>query len=60
MTGTVGSGAQVTQTPITRTTDQNGNVKDAVTLTPERAKETVQALTQSGQNTARIVIPDEI
>ncbi|MCM3716662.1 S-layer homology domain-containing protein [Alkalihalobacillus oceani] len=58
-TGNVGSGSTVTQTQITRTTDPNGRVNDEVVLTPERAKETVQSVTEAGQTLARIVIPDE-
>ncbi|MFE8701779.1 InlB B-repeat-containing protein, partial [Cytobacillus sp. FJAT-54145] len=56
--GNVGSGLTLTQTPITRTTDQTGKIKDDVTFTSGRAKETVESVKQAGKDTARIVIPD--
>lgn len=58
-TGHVGSGSIVAQTPITRTTEPNGKINDHVVLTTERTKETVQSITNAGQSTARLVIPDE-
>jgi hypothetical protein len=58
-TGQVNKGTIVLQTPITRTTDSNGKVSDDVALSLDRAKETVKLVKELGQNTARIVIPDE-
>nr|WP_106781908.1 cadherin-like beta sandwich domain-containing protein [Lysinibacillus timonensis] len=57
--GNVGSGSTVALTPIKRTTEPNGKVTDDVILTPERAKQSIQSIVESGQSTARIVIPDE-
>jgi hypothetical protein len=57
-TGTAGEGKVVYRTPITRTTEPNGRVYDEVNLTQERAKEAVGIIKQSGQDTARFIIPD--
>ncbi|WP_419393107.1 X2-like carbohydrate binding domain-containing protein [Cytobacillus praedii] len=58
-TGNIGNSTTVMQTPITRTTESNGKITDDVILTPDRAKDTVKFVKELGQNTARIVIPDE-
>ncbi|WP_180968192.1 S-layer homology domain-containing protein [Cytobacillus massiliigabonensis] len=58
-TGTVGEGDTVARTPITRTTEANGKVKDDVILTPERAMDSIKKIVEAGQSTARIMIPDE-
>ncbi|OPH62099.1 hypothetical protein BC351_02345 [Paenibacillus ferrarius] len=54
-----GEGDVISKTPITRTTEPNGMVKDEVILTSERAKEAVDQLKNKTDKTARIVIPDE-
>lgn len=51
-------GTNLTKTPITRTTETNGTVKDLVKMTDAIAKESVEKAKQLGSNTARIVIPD--
>ncbi|SCY82681.1 S-layer homology domain-containing protein [Paenibacillus polysaccharolyticus] len=51
-------GTNLTKTPITRTTETNGTVKDLVKMTDALAKESVEKAKQLGSNTARIVIPD--
>ncbi|MFB9328672.1 S-layer homology domain-containing protein [Paenibacillus aurantiacus] len=58
-TGSVGKGPIVNKTPIKRITESAGTIRDDVTLTTERAAETVKILAQSGDDTARVVIPDE-
>lgn len=50
--------ADITKVEIDRTTNADGNIKDQVRLTPEKAKETVEKAKAAGQNLARIVIPD--
>lgn len=52
------NGTNLTKTPITRTTETNGTVKDLVKMTDAIAKESVEKAKQLGSNTARIVIPD--
>ena len=52
-------GTTVSKTTIKRTKDTDGIVKDEVVLTEESAKETIQKLTEQGDDTARIIIPDE-
>ncbi|WP_442602408.1 RCC1 domain-containing protein [Paenibacillus sp. KN14-4R] len=54
-----GEGEVISKTPITRTTELNGTVKDEVILTSERAKEAADRLKNKTDKTARIVIPDE-
>nr|WP_154959527.1 S-layer homology domain-containing protein [Paenibacillus xylanexedens] len=51
-------GTNLTKTPIIRTTETNGTVKDLVKMTDAIAKESVEKAKQLGSNTARIVIPD--
>ncbi|OWR30062.1 hypothetical protein CDO73_13400 [Saccharibacillus sp. O23] len=58
-TGSVDNGAVVGTTPITRTTDPSGRVSDQVELTPERAESALSAVKSAGQQTARVMIPDE-
>ncbi|OEH84502.1 hypothetical protein BHU72_09865 [Desulfuribacillus stibiiarsenatis] len=57
-TGNVGSGSTVSETPITRTIDPEGKVKDEVTLNQEKMKDTVQSIIEANQSTARIMIQD--
>lgn len=57
-TGEVGQGSEVTATTIKRQRDEAGYVKDLVTLSLDRAQETVQKLKAQGLRTARLVIPD--
>ncbi|GAA0381857.1 InlB B-repeat-containing protein [Bacillus horti] len=57
--GNVGSGSIVAQTPITRTQDSRGHVKDSIVLTPDHTKEVIQSMANAGQQVARIVIPDD-
>ncbi|KAA8784046.1 hypothetical protein EC604_09320 [Paenibacillus amylolyticus] len=52
------NGTNLTKTPITRTTETNGAVKDLVKMTDAIAKESVVKAKQLGTDTARIVIPD--
>ena|GEM_PF-1194950 len=52
------NGTNLTKTPITRTTETNGTVKDLVKMTDAIAKESVEKAKQLGTDTARIVIPD--
>lgn len=54
-----GEGTTLTQTPVTRTTESGGIIKDDVVLTEEHAVETVDQLKEKGLDTARIVIPDD-
>jgi photosystem II stability/assembly factor-like uncharacterized protein len=54
-----GEGEVISQTSIKRTTEVNGVVKDEVTLTPERATQSINQLKDKKDKTARIVIPDE-
>ncbi|MED3553004.1 hypothetical protein [Cytobacillus praedii] len=51
-------GTNLTKTPIKRTTEPNGQVRDYVSMPEEIAKNTVQKAKQQGYDTARIVIPD--
>ncbi len=51
-------GTNLTKTPITRTTDSSGKVKDHVSMSEDIAKETVNKAKQQGTDTARIIIPD--
>ncbi|RCX20601.1 S-layer family protein [Fontibacillus phaseoli] len=52
------NGTNLAKTPITRTTEANGTVKDHVSMSENIAKETAQKAKQLGIDTARIVIPD--
>lgn len=52
------NGTNLTKTPITRTTETNGTIKDLVKMTVAIAKESVEKAKQLNMNTARIVIPD--
>lgn len=52
------TGTTVSQTTIQRTTGSNGVVKDTVVMTEQSTKETIAALKNQGEKTARIVIPD--
>ncbi|PZT53781.1 hypothetical protein DN757_20720 [Paenibacillus silvae] len=52
------NGTNLTKTPITRTTEANGVVKDLVKMTDMIAKQSVEKAKQLGTDTARIVIPD--
>ncbi|SDD29723.1 S-layer homology domain-containing protein [Paenibacillus sp. CF095] len=52
------NGTNLTKTPITRTTETNGIIKDLVKMTEAIAKESVEKAKQLNMNTARIVIPD--
>ncbi|TSI07367.1 S-layer homology domain-containing protein [Lysinibacillus sp. BW-2-10] len=56
--GNFGSGTNITQTPITRTTDSNGRVSDKVTVTTDIAKKVVESIKASNQEVARFVLPD--
>lgn len=53
------NGSNLTQTPITRTTEPNGTVKDKVVISDTIAKETAQKAKEQGVDTARIIIPDK-
>ncbi|SOB90757.1 Ig-like domain-containing protein [Ureibacillus xyleni] len=57
-TGGSQQGSNVSTAIIERTTDANGNKRDNVELTADKAKETVEKLKEAGSDTARIVIPD--
>lgn len=52
------NGTNLTKTPITRTTDADGTIKDLVKMSEAIAKESVEKAKQLNMNTARIVIPD--
>ncbi|WP_413406772.1 DUF4073 domain-containing protein [Paenibacillus amylolyticus] len=52
------NGTNLTKTPITRTTETNGTIKDLVKMTEAIAKESVEKAKQLNMNIARIVIPD--
>ncbi|MFC9710678.1 DUF4073 domain-containing protein [Paenibacillus sp. NPDC056933] len=52
------NGTNLTKTPITRTTEANGTIKDLVKMSEAIAKESVEKAKQLNMNTARIVIPD--
>ncbi|WP_128104119.1 S-layer homology domain-containing protein [Paenibacillus sp. DCT19] len=52
------NGTNLTKTPITRTTETNGIIKDLVKMSEAIAKESVEKAKQLGTDTARIVIPD--
>jgi hypothetical protein len=52
------NGTNLTKTPITRTTEANGTIKDLVKMSEAIAKESVEKAKQLGLNTARIIIPD--
>ncbi|WP_339311433.1 S-layer homology domain-containing protein [Paenibacillus sp. FSL k6-2145] len=52
------NGTNLTKTPITRTTETSGMIKDLVKMTEAIAKESVEKAKQLNMNTARIVIPD--
>ncbi|APO42985.1 hypothetical protein BS614_02145 [Paenibacillus xylanexedens] len=52
------NGTNLTKTPITRTTETNGTIKDLVKMTEAIAKESVEKAKKLNMNTARIVIPD--
>ncbi|QJD84705.1 S-layer homology domain-containing protein [Cohnella herbarum] len=54
-----GDGEVIAKTPVERTTHPDGTVKDNVTLTPERAQETIDQLEKKANKTARIIIPDK-
>ncbi|MGN7477447.1 cadherin-like beta sandwich domain-containing protein [Solibacillus silvestris] len=53
------NGSNLAKTPITRTTETDGTVKDKVAMTDAIAKETVQKAKEQGVDTARIMIPDK-
>lgn len=53
------NGSNLAKTPITRTTEANGTVKDKVAMTHAIAKETVQKAKEQSVDTARIMIPDK-
>lgn len=53
------NGENLNKTPIKRTTESNGVVKDFVTMPDTIAKDTVQKAKESGNDTARIIIPDD-
>ncbi|WP_282154521.1 S-layer homology domain-containing protein [Cytobacillus gottheilii] len=53
------NGENLNKTPIHRTTELDGSVKDNVSLPAAIAKETVEKGKNSGNETARILIPDE-
>ncbi|MEC1768098.1 DUF4073 domain-containing protein, partial [Schinkia azotoformans] len=57
-TGDFGKGTNIFTATINRTTDASGQKKDDVTFAADQAKETVKKAKESGQETARIVIPD--
>ncbi|WP_186323480.1 S-layer homology domain-containing protein [Paenibacillus xylanexedens] len=52
------NGTNLTKTPITRTTETTGVIKDLVKMSEAIAKESVEKAKQLGTDTARIVIPD--
>ncbi|TCJ03807.1 InlB B-repeat-containing protein [Cytobacillus praedii] len=52
------NGTNLTKTPIKRTTEPNGTVRDLVAMSESIAKDTVEKAKQQGVDTARIVIPD--
>jgi hypothetical protein len=52
------NGTNLTKTPITRTTEADGTIKDLVKMSEAIAKESVEKAKQLNMNTARIVIPD--
>ncbi|MEC0123199.1 S-layer homology domain-containing protein [Paenibacillus pabuli] len=52
------NGTNLTKTPITRTTEANGTIKDLVKMSEAIAKESVEKAKQLNMNTARIIIPD--
>ncbi|MFE8698142.1 DUF4073 domain-containing protein [Cytobacillus sp. FJAT-53684] len=52
-------GTNLTKTPIERTTEPNGTVKDKVSMSDSIAKDTVAKAKEKGMDTARIVIPDK-
>ncbi|PWW38001.1 MULTISPECIES: S-layer homology domain-containing protein [Paenibacillus] len=52
------NGTNLTKTPITRTTEADGTIKDLVKMSEAIAKESVEKAKQLKMNTARIVIPD--
>ncbi|MGC5774818.1 S-layer homology domain-containing protein [Paenibacillus pabuli] len=52
------NGTNLTKTPITRTTEANGTIKDLVKMSEAIAKESVEKAKQLNLNTARIIIPD--
>jgi len=56
--GKAGKGTTVTQTEITRKVETDGKVKDELTLTVDKAKETVEKIKEQGGDTARLVFPD--
>lgn len=52
------NGKNLTKTPISRTTEPDGKVKDTVTMSESITKETVAKAKEMGVDTARILIPD--
>jgi putative cell wall-binding protein len=52
------TGTVVSTTTINRTTEPNGTKKDTVNYTPESAQASVKKVLETGNDTARIVIPD--
>ncbi|WP_318615893.1 InlB B-repeat-containing protein, partial [Sporosarcina sp. YIM B06819] len=54
----VETGTTIIKTPVVRTTDANGTIKDQVTFTSKKADETIGKLKDQNQNTAKIIIPD--
>lgn len=51
--------ADITKVPIKRTTNADGTITDQVTFTEDKASETVDKAKKSGENIARVVIPDK-
>ncbi|MEK5040811.1 DUF4073 domain-containing protein [Sporosarcina sp. FSL K6-3457] len=51
-------GTAITKTPVKRTTEPDGTVKDQVTFTTEKVNEAIEKLRELQQDTARIIIPD--
>ncbi|MFZ4451452.1 S-layer homology domain-containing protein [Salibacterium aidingense] len=49
----------ITRIPIERTTEADGTITDDVTFTKEQAEEIVDKAKETGENIARIIIPDE-
>jgi uncharacterized repeat protein (TIGR02543 family) len=52
------NGENLNKTPIKRTTESNGKIKDDVIMPQTIAKETVANAKKSGSDVARIIIPD--
>ncbi len=54
-----GDGNLVSKTTIKRTKNVDNTMKDEVTLTAESATETIKKLKEQGNDTARVIIPDQ-